>query len=113
MTRNNLTALTLIIIIFGLALWVLLPIDGERLGRQGMRLGLDLKGGVHLVYQVEFPEGATESERKDAIERAVDVISRRINEMGVTEPVIQQQENERIVVQLPGFTDIEAAKEEV
>ncbi|MFH0941762.1 MAG: protein translocase subunit SecD [Chloroflexota bacterium] len=113
MTKNKLIALTLIIIIFGLALWVLLPLEGKRLGRQGMRLGLDLVGGVHLVYQADFPEGTAESEQKSDTARAVDIISRRINELGVTGPIIQQQGNDRIVVRLPGYTDIEAAKAEV
>ena len=44
------------------------------------------------------------------MERALDTIQRRIDKYGVTEPIIQQQEGERILVQLPGFTDIEAAK---
>jgi len=113
MTRNNIAVFLIIIIIFSFALWVLLPIEGERLGRKGLNLGLDLVGGVHLVYRADFPEGASAQERKDDIERAVDIIERRINELGVTEPVIQQQENERLVVKLPGFTDIEEAKEEV
>ncbi len=110
MTRRNALVLTTILIIFALALWVLLPIEGERFGRQGMRLGLDLVGGSHLVYQAQFPEGATSEEKARAMDRALTTIQRRIDKYGVTEPIIQQQEGERILVQLPGFTDIEAAK---
>jgi len=108
-TRNTLT-LIIILIIFAFALWVLLPIEGERFGRQGMRLGLDLVGGSHLVYQAQFPEGATGEEKARAMDRALDTIQRRIDKYGVTEPIIQRQEGERVLVQLPGFTDIEAAK---
>ena len=110
MTRKNSIVLIIILIIFSLSLWVVLPPEGERLGRQGMRLGLDLVGGSHLVYQAQFPEGATSEEKARDLERALDTIQRRIDKYGVTEPIIQQQEGERILVQLPGFTDIEAAK---
>jgi len=75
-----------------------------------MRLGLDLIGGVHLVYEAQYPEGATAEDKARDIDRALDTIRTRIDKYGVTEPIIQQQENERILVQLPGFTDIEAAK---
>ena len=108
--NKNLWVLTIVLILFGFALWVVLPIEGERLGRQGMRLGLDLVGGSHLVYKAQFPEGATNEEKEKDLDRALDTIERRINKYGVTEPIIQKQEGERILVQLPGFTDIEAAK---
>jgi len=110
MVRRNILVITIILVLFGFALWTILPIGGERFGRQGMRLGLDLVGGVHLVYQAQFPEGATGEEKARDMDRALDTIQRRIDKYGVTEPIIQEQEGERILVQLPGFTDIEAAK---
>ena len=110
MARRNILVLTIILVLFGFALWTILPIDGERFGRQGMHLGLDLVGGVHLVYQAQFPEGATGDEKARDMDRALDTIQSRIDRYGVTEPIIQKQEGERILVQLPGFTDIEAAK---
>jgi len=110
MTRRNIAVVTVILVIFCLALWVLLPVDSVRLGREGMHLGLDLVGGVHLVYRADFPDDATTQDKAQDIERALDTIRRRIDALGVAEPVIQQQENERILIQLPGFTDIEAAK---
>ena len=75
-----------------------------------MRLGLDLVGGVHLVYRAQFPELATGEDKARAMDRALDTIRSRIDKYGVTEPIIQKQEGDRILVQLPGFTDIEAAK---
>jgi len=75
-----------------------------------MRLGLDLVGGVHLVYQPQFPEGATPEEKARDMSRALATIENRIDRYGVTEPIIQQMGTDRIMVQLPGFTDIEAAK---
>jgi len=110
LARKNLMVLAVVIALFATALWIILPIQGERLGRQGMRLGLDLVGGVHLVYQAQFPEGATSDEKARDMDRALETIQNRIDKYGVVEPIIQKQENERIMVQLPGFTDMEAAK---
>jgi SecD/SecF fusion protein len=69
-----------------------------------INLGLDLQGGMHLVLRVDtskIPEDA----RKDATERALEVIRNRIDEFGVKEPQISPQGKDEIVVQLPGITD--------
>ncbi|MFC2001407.1 protein translocase subunit SecD [Chloroflexota bacterium] len=113
MVRKNIIVFILILMILGFALWSILPLDADRFGRQGMRLGLDLVGGVHLVYQAQFPEDATAEEREGNMERALNTIERRINKYGVVEPIIQRLGTDRILVQLPGFTDIEAAKGQV
>jgi protein-export membrane protein SecD len=110
MSRRNGITFIIILIIFIFTLWVLLPIQGERFGRQGLRLGLDLRGGVHLVYQAQFSENATSTDKSAAIDRALLTIGKRIDTYGVTEPVIQKMGEDRILVQLPGFTDIDAAK---
>ncbi|MFC1955660.1 preprotein translocase subunit SecD [Chloroflexota bacterium] len=113
MLRKNILVLILILMIFGSALWAILPLDGERLGRQGINLGLDLVGGVHLVYEAQFPEDASAEDRARDMERALATIERRIDKYGVAEPVIQKLGADRILVQLPGFTDIEVAKRQV
>jgi preprotein translocase subunit SecD len=110
MTRNNTIIIVIILIIFGFAAWAILPIQGERLGRQGLHLGLDLVGGVDLVYQADFSANATAAQKKSDMERTVITIEKRINKYGVSEPIIQQVGADRIMVQLPGFTDIDAAK---
>lgn len=75
------------------------------------RLGLDLRGGVHLVYKAdtsELPAG----EESEAISGARDVIDRRVNGMGVGETNIQTTKvgNEyRLIVDLPGVTDVKQA----
>jgi preprotein translocase subunit SecD len=74
-----------------------------------MQLGLDLVGGVHLVYQADFSENTT-TDTQAAMDRTILTIQKRIDAFGVTEPVIQQLGSDRIMVELPGFTDIEAAK---
>ena len=78
-------------------------------GRQEMRLGLDLQGGIHMVYQADLSEvePGTESE---AIDGAIAVIKQRIDILGVTEPVIQKQGADRILVELPGVSEAEKAK---
>ncbi len=83
-------------------------VHGGRLGREGLNLGLDLVGGVHLVYEAEFTENSTQQARN--MSRTVTTIQKRIDKYGVAEPVIQQIGNNRVMVQLPGFTDIDAAK---
>lgn len=81
---------------------------GGRLGRNGLNLGLDLVGGVHLVYEADVSENSTEQNLN--MSRTVTTIKKRIDKYGVTEPVIQQVGADRVMVQLPGFTDIDAAK---
>jgi len=104
MIRRNTLVFIIILALFAFAICALIyPI----FGREQMRLGLDLVGGVHLVYQAQFPDGATGEEKVKAMDRALDTIRTRIDKYGVTEPIIQKQEGERILVQLPGFTDIE------
>jgi len=118
MTRKNILAFILILIIFGFAMWAVLPLKAaeaeedqvEKLGKTGLRFGLDLTGGVHLVYQADFPDDASADDKEDAMDRALITIENRINKYGVTEPIIQQLGKDRILVQLPGFTDIDAAK---
>ncbi len=112
MQRSNNIILIIIIILFGLSVWAVVPNSSlsKAMGREGMQLGLDLKGGVHLVYKAEFAENATASERSAALDATIIKIQQRIDRFGVTEPSIQKVGEDRIMIQLPGFTDIEAAK---
>ncbi len=110
MSKGNRITLIIISIIFTIALLVVFPLNKGILGKKAIRLGLDLVGGTHLVYQAQFPEGATQEEKTKDIDRALETIRHRIDKYGVAEPIIQKQEGGRILVQLPGFTDIEEAK---
>jgi len=78
---------------------------GIDLDRKGMRLGLDLQGGTHLVYKAQVPN--VSSSEMDGL---INIIQRRVNAYGVAEPVIQRLGDDRILVQLPGVKDIEEAK---
>ena len=73
-----------------------------------LNLGLDLKGGMHLVLKVET-EKLPENARQDAVLRAIEILRNRIDGMGVAETVIQRQGETEILVQLPGVTDRDAA----
>ncbi|MFC1952661.1 protein translocase subunit SecD [Chloroflexota bacterium] len=102
MPRKNTRILLIVIAIAVLAALVVLPINRGILGGRGVRLGLDLQGGVHIVYQADL--STIESGRKaDAMEATVAILENRINPLGVTEPVIQIQGDDRIVVELPGI----------
>ncbi len=72
-----------------------------------IKQGLDLQGGTHVVLQaVDTPEQKVDD---DAVNRSVSIIERRVNELGLTEPVIQRQGKDRIIVELPGVKDPEKA----
>jgi SecD/SecF fusion protein len=73
-----------------------------------VNLGLDLKGGMHLLLKVDTSR-LTGSSREDALDRAVEVIRNRIDQFGVRETSIQKQGEDEIVVQLPGVTDRQRA----
>jgi len=75
------------------------------------RLGLDLKGGVELVYQGEpTPQSNVTPE---AINRAIDIIRTRVDQLGVSEPEIQRLGSKQISVGLPGVKDLNRAKQQV
>lgn len=76
---------------------------------KAIKLGLDLRGGMHAVLEVDKSE-LSEDEAEGALDRAMEVIRNRVDQYGVSEPVIQKQGDERMVVQLPGVEDEESLK---
>ncbi|HHV43706.1 MAG TPA: protein translocase subunit SecD [Firmicutes bacterium] len=85
----------------------LLVAAGVLLYRMPLRLGLDLQGGVHVVLQAKGSDDVEVDE--DLMQRVITVIDRRINALGVTEPVIQPEGVDRVIVELPGVHDHEEA----
>lgn len=72
-----------------------------------VKQGLDLQGGTHVVLQAkDTPESKVDD---DAINRSIQIIERRVNELGLTEPLIQRQGRDKIIVELPGVKDPEQA----
>jgi len=110
MIRRNTQVFIVVLIIFALATLVVLPIEEGILGGKGIRLGLDLQGGLHIVYRADF-SSIEPGDEGDAIEGVVKVLNNRINPLGVTEPVIQKQGSDRIIVELPGLSITDKEKE--
>ncbi|KKW35779.1 MAG: Preprotein translocase subunit SecD [Candidatus Adlerbacteria bacterium GW2011_GWA1_54_10] len=84
-------------------------------GRFDFKLGLDLSGGTHLVYRADTSKLKSE-DIADSLGTLREVIERRVNAFGVGEPVVETEQGgalgqgeHRLVVELPGVTDIEEA----
>lgn len=89
----------------------------KNLENAGFKLGLDLSGGSHLVYDADLSE-IEEANILDSMDALRDVIEQRVNAFGVAEPnvftqtsSISGEEKHRLVVQLPGVTDLDEATE--
>jgi preprotein translocase subunit SecD len=113
--RRNLIIFTLIIILLALGLAEVLvknspSIQGGNPGNNtlGMRLGLDLSGGTRLVYKADLSQIGNGSDA-EAMQGAIDIITRRVDAYGVSEAIIQKMGSDQIVVQLPGVRDVDAA----
>ena len=81
-------------------------------GRDEFKLGLDLRGGSHLVYSIDLSKKDPAQTDADVIDGVKQKIERRVNAYGVTEPIVQTIRNERgsfVLVQLPGVKDIDQA----
>ena len=116
-----------LLLIFGLvvaSIWALWPRTViERVKRDGvftfdtvrrvpLKKGLDLQGGMYLALEVDESKGAV-ANKSDALDRALKVVRTRIDEFGVSEPVVQKVGDSRIIVELPGIDDPERAEQVV
>ena len=72
------------------------------------RLGLDLLGGAHLLYEADLSK-VDEANRSDAMDGIRDVIERRVNFFGVSEPVVQVSGGNRLIIELAGVSDVNQA----
>ena len=89
-----------------------LGLSAYYLATRGLKLGLDLQGGMHLVLEIDDPEETLDEDaRADAIDRAERIIRTRVDEFGVEEPLIQKIGSERLIVELAGLDDESRAKE--
>ncbi|MFC1607625.1 protein translocase subunit SecD [Candidatus Latescibacterota bacterium] len=85
------------------------PGDLDKLKGKALNLGLDLQGGIHLVMQVDTSE-LEGDDVGDAVDKAMTVIANRVDQFGLTEPVVQRQGDNRIIIELPGMRNVERAK---
>ncbi|WP_346354156.1 protein translocase subunit SecD [Azotosporobacter soli] len=89
------------VVIIGISAYYMQPLA------LSIKQGLDLQGGTHVVLEaVDTPEAKV---NEDAVARVVKIIEQRVNELGLTEPIIQRQGERRIIVELPGIKDPEKA----
>lgn len=72
-----------------------------------IKQGLDLQGGTHIVLEAE--DSGHSKVTDDAVNRVMKIMERRINELGLTEPVIQREGKRRIIIELPGEKNPEKA----
>ncbi len=114
MIFKNIRTLLFIIIVTGLAGMVAWPTDVWLIKGFKIHPGLDLKGGTQLTYELDTSE-VEESGGNigEAVQGAANVIERRINQFGLTEPSIQTSKIDNknaLTIELPGVSDIEEAK---
>lgn len=103
MLRRDRWRLGIVAIVVLAALFLVFPIQGR------INLGLDLKGGAHIVLQAK--DTADSKVTEDSVERLLSVLRNRVDQYGVAEPVIQREGTNRIIVDLPGIQDPDAALE--
>jgi protein-export membrane protein SecD len=104
-----------ILLVFAFAIWIDTPNpsinfklgDNEIKWSSTVHQGLDLQGGLQVLLEADLAAGQTVEQ--NAINTAKDVIERRVNGLGVTEPVVQVQGDRRISVELPGLDDVDQA----
>jgi len=114
----------LIVGLLAASAWALFPRTVvERVKRDGvfvydtvkrvpLKRGLDLQGGMHLTLEVDESKQAV-ANKSEALDRALKVVRQRIDEFGVSEPVVQKAGNERLIVELPGIDDAARATDVV
>ncbi len=102
MTKSLRNRILLISAIIAAAAFFAFPLEKK------INLGLDLKGGMHLILKVETAKVAA-NQREDAVLRAIEILRNRIDSIGVGETLIQRQGENQILVQLPGITKREDA----
>jgi preprotein translocase subunit SecD len=110
--KKHLPAFITIMILFVLAALVVLPMGKGLLGNKAIQLGLDLQGGLHVVYQADL-SGVADGDKDSIMNGVIDVINNRVNPLGVTEPSIVKQGDDRIVVELPGTDLTDAQKQRI
>ncbi|HVU06397.1 MAG TPA: protein translocase subunit SecD [Candidatus Paceibacterota bacterium] len=108
MWKKRISALVLLVLAYGVAHFAYI-------NKESYRLGLDLSGGTHLVFNADTSNLAP-SEIDDAMTSLANVVEKRVNLFGVSEPIVQVetggvigQTDHRLIVELPGVTDVKQA----
>lgn len=94
-----------------LPLYARLPLGlAKAFPRSRITLGLDLRGGIDLVYKIDLASLEEKDNPEDAVSRAIEIIRNRIDMYGVAEPTIKAQDGHRIRIQLPGVQNPDRVK---
>lgn len=120
MNRYRIISIVILILAGALGYFVYSTETDGNDSRFDFKLGLDLAGGTQLTYVADTTE-LPDSEVEDSMRALRDVIEKRINVFGVSEPVIQIEEaglaeegkSQRLIVELPGVTDIDDAVRQI
>ncbi|MEA2423958.1 MAG: SecD/SecF fusion protein [Thermoleophilaceae bacterium] len=107
--RRNLIVLAIVGFLLVMSLMTIVP--GAPLAKK-TQLGLDLRGGVELIYQAE-PTPQVPKVTAQAVNDAINTIRKRTNALGVSESEVQQQGPDTIVVGLPGVKNAARAEQQV
>jgi preprotein translocase subunit SecD len=108
--RRNTIVFMVILVVTIVAAAIVFPLNGGAIFNRPLQLGLDLSGGVHLVYQADLSKIPAD-EQNSAMDADVAAITQRVDAFGVTNPVIQREGADRILVELAGIQDVEKAKQ--
>lgn len=106
--NKNYRLLILVLVVWALVIWAVLPNNpGIHIGNfnrtMETQLGLDLRGGMRVLLQVDMPDGSTITQ--DQLDTAKQILLSRSNALGVSEVTFQTSGNNRIVGEFPGLTD--------
>ncbi len=110
----------LLVLVVGYVAWVVYGNATNPESDRSFKLGLDLAGGAHLVYEADT-SGVDPLDVPELMNVLRDVIERRINIFGVSEPsvylerssIVSGEQRERLIVELPGVTDVGEAVAEI
>jgi preprotein translocase subunit SecD len=120
--RNPMVALAVVLVVFLAAVYIVFfpstmqpqwlqrsVVPGAPQNLLDLRLGLDLRGGTQVLLESDLAEGALMPE--GAMSAAKNIVENRVNGLGVAEAVVQEQGDDRIIVELPGVSNPEQAIE--
>ncbi|MDR1481491.1 MAG: protein translocase subunit SecD [Synergistaceae bacterium] len=103
MLKKDKVRMGIIVLVIVLSVAAVFPISGR------VKLGLDLKGGAHVVLQAKLTEDISVDD--DIIERLIATLRNRIDQYGIVEPMIQREGSDRVAIDLPGIEDPDEALE--
>ena len=111
MRKQNLRMLALIALITAVSIWMIIPASALDVGgyktEHPIRQGLDLQGGLQVTLEARPPSGG--SVDSGTLEGTRNTLERRVNGLGVSEPLIQTRGDNQIVVELPGIENPDQA----